>query len=60
MSTSDADPFANPQDTLEFIENIDNKNIITLLNLRNYNHIDYFWADSAIEEIFPKVLDFIN
>ena len=60
MTTSDADPFANPQDTLEFIENIDNKNIVTLLNLTNYNHIDYFWADSAVEEIFPKVLDFIN
>jgi len=60
MTTSDADPFSNPQDTLEFIENINNKNIVTLLNLTNYNHIDYFWADSAIEEVFPKVLDFIN
>ena len=60
MTTSDADPFANPQDTLEFIENIDNKNIVTLLNLTNYNHIDYFWADSAIEEVFPKILEFLK
>ena len=60
MTTSDADPFANPQDTLEFINNIENKNIVQILSLTNYNHIDYFWADSAIEEIFPKVIDFIK
>jgi lysosomal acid lipase/cholesteryl ester hydrolase len=59
MTTSDADPFANPQDTLDFIENIENKNIVNLLNLTNYNHIDYFWADSAITEVFPKVLSFL-
>ena len=60
MTTSDADPFANPQDTLEFINNIENKNIVQILSLTNYNHIDYFWADSAIEEIFPRVIDFIK
>lgn len=59
MTISDADPFANPQDTLDFIDNIENKNIVNVLSLTNYNHIDYFWADSAIEEIFPKVLNFL-
>ena len=59
MTTSDADPFANPQDTLDFINNIENKNIVNILSLTNYNHIDYFWADSAITEIFPKVLTFL-
>ena len=58
MTISDADPFANPQDTLDFIDNIENKNIVNILSLTNYNHIDYFWADSAITEIFPKVLNF--
>ena len=60
MTISDADPFANPQDTLDFIDNIENKNIVEILSLTNYNHIDYFWADSAIEEIFPKVINFIK
>ena len=60
MTTSDSDPFANPQDTLEFVDNIENKNIVEILSLHNYNHIDYFWADSAIEEIFPKVIDFLK
>ena len=60
MTISDSDPFANPQDTLEFVDNIENKNIVEILSLHNYNHIDYFWADSAIEEIFPKVVDFLK
>jgi len=60
MTTSDADPFAYPQDTLDFIDNIENKDIVDIISLTNYNHIDYFWADSAIEEIFPKVLDFLE
>ena len=60
MTISDADPFANPQDTLDFIDNIENKNVVNFLSLTNYNHIDYFWADSAITEIFPKVLNFLG
>ena len=60
MTISDADPFSNPQDTLDFIDNIENKNVVNVLSLTNYNHIDYFWADSAITEIFPKVLNFLG
>ena len=60
MTISDSDPFANPQDTLEFIDNIENKHIVKVLSLINYNHIDYFWADSAVEDVFPTVLDFIK
>ena len=61
ITISDADPFANPQDTLEFIEHINNKEkFVQVLRLTNYNHLDYFWADSAVTEIFPKVLKFLN
>ena len=28
MTISDSDPFANPQDTLDFVDNIENKNIM--------------------------------
>ena len=59
MSISDADPFCNPQDTLDFIENIENKNIVNVLSLTNYNHVDYFWADSAVDDVFPKIFDFL-
>ena len=60
MTISDADPFCNPQDTLDFIENIQNKEVVNILNLTNYNHIDYFWADSAVEDVFPKIMDFLG
>jgi pimeloyl-ACP methyl ester carboxylesterase len=60
MTISDADPFANPQDTLDFVDNIENKNVVNILSLTNYNHIDYFWADSAVQEIFPKVMNFLD
>ena len=60
MTISDADPFCNPKDTLDFIENIQNKEVVNILNLTNYNHIDYFWADSAVEDVFPKIMDFLG
>ena len=60
MTISDSDPFCNPQDTLDFINNIEDKKVVKILSLTGYNHIDYFWADSAVEEIFPKILNFIG
>ena len=60
MTISDSDPFCDPQDTLDFIDIIEDKKVVKILSLTNYNHIDYFWADSAIEEIFPKILNFIE
>ena len=60
MTISDADPFANPQDTLDFVDNIENKKVVNILSLTNYNHIDYFWSDSAVQEIFPKVMNFLD
>ena len=60
MTISDSDPFCNPQDTLDFIDNIEDKKVVKILSLTNYNHIDYFWADSAITEVFPKVLSFLS
>ena len=60
MTISDSDPFCNPQDTLDFIDNIEDKKVVNILRLSNYNHIDYFWADSAVEEVFPNILNFIG
>ena len=60
MTISDADPFANPQDTLDFIDNIENKDIVEILSLQNYHHLDYLWSDSAVEDVFPRVLSFLK
>ena len=60
MTTSDADPFSYPQDVLDFIDIFEDKNIVKILSLSNYNHLDYHWSDSAITEVFPHVLNFLN
>ena len=60
IAVSDSDPFCNPVDTLEFLLKIDDQSVIEILSLKNYNHIDYLWADSAYEDIYPKVLNFLG
>ena len=59
IAVSDADPFCNPEDTLEFLLKINDQSFIEILSLKDYNHIDYLWADSAYEDIYPKVLEFL-
>ena len=60
VTTSDADPFCNPNDTLDFLKNIEDQSVVKVMNLTNYDHIDYLWSDSAYEEVFPKILDFLG
>ena len=59
ISISNADPFCNPVDTLEFLLKIEDQSVIEILSLKDYNHIDYLWADSAYEDIYPRVLSFL-
>lgn len=60
ITVSDSDPFCNPLDTLEFLSKIDDQSVIQILSLKDYNHIDYLWADSAYEELYPKFLNFLG
>ena len=60
VTISDTDPFCNPKDTLDFLENIEDQSVVEVMNLTNYDHIDYLWSDSAYDEIFPKILNFLG
>ena len=60
ITVSDSDPFCNPIDTLEFLLKIDDQSVIEIINLKDYNHIDYLWADSAYEDLYPKFLEFLG
>jgi len=60
ITVSDADPFCNPLDTLEFLLKIDDQSVIQILSIKDYNHIDYLWADSAYDELYPKFLNFLG
>ena len=60
ITVSDSDPFCNAIDTLEFLLKIDDQSVIEIINLKDYNHIDYLWADSAYEDLYPKFLEFLG
>ena len=60
ITLSDSDPFCNPLDTIEFLSNVEDQSNIELLRLVNYDHIDYLWADSSYEELYPQFLDFLD
>jgi pimeloyl-ACP methyl ester carboxylesterase len=60
ITVSDSDPFCNAIDTLEFFLKIDDQSVIEIINLKDYNHIDYLWADSAYEDLYPKFLEFLG
>lgn len=59
VTTSDTDPFAHPQDTLDFVNNADiSGDVFEVLKLHKYNHLDYCWAESAKEDIYEKIIEF--
>lgn len=61
VTTSDTDPFANPQDTLEFVNNADiSGEVFQVLRLHKYNHLDYCWADSSKVDIYDKIVEFFS
>ena len=57
VTISDSDPFCNPNDTLDFLKNIEDQSVVEVMSLTNYDHIDYLWSDSAYDEIYPKILN---
>ena len=60
VTITDSDPFCNPIDTLNFLKNIKDQNVVEIMSLKDYNHIDYLWADSAYEELYPRFLSFLG
>ena len=60
VTVSDSDPFCNPIDTLNFLKNIKDQSVVEVMSLKDYNHIDYLWADSAYEELYPRFLSFLG
>jgi len=60
VTISDTDPFCNPNDTLDFLKKIEDQSIVEVMNLTNYDHIDYLWSDSAYDEIYQKILNFLD
>ena len=60
VTISNADPFCNPKDTIDFVGKMKNKNITEILELKDYNHLDYVWGEDAVNDLFPKIYDFLK
>ena len=61
MFLADKDPFSNPDDVYDFVNNIEKKETyINLEFIENYNHVDFLWSNDAIFDIYPKIMQFLE
>jgi lysosomal acid lipase/cholesteryl ester hydrolase len=59
ITRSDADPFSDVKDTTDFVNLVMDKSLVTVKDLKNYNHLDYLWSRDAVEDIYNEVLHFL-
>jgi lysosomal acid lipase/cholesteryl ester hydrolase/gastric triacylglycerol lipase len=62
ITRSDSDPFSSLEDVnlwLNYAKYDKKKDIINVLDLTNYNHLDYMWSIDAYEDIYKKVIKFV-
>ena len=60
VARTDDDTLSTYQDVTELYEIVENKDIFHLIDLQNYNHADCIMAESAIKDIFEKIINFIK
>ena len=60
IQRSDGDTFSSFDDVTEFYEAIENKSLIKLIDTPNYGHTDDLVADSALDEVYIPVLDYLD
>ena len=60
IARTDDDTFSSYEDVTEFYNTVKDKSYLEILDLKNYGHIDVLAADSAYEDIFIPILNFIN
>ena len=60
IQRSDGDTFSSFDDVTEFYEAIENKSLIKLIVTPNYGHTDDLVADSAVDEVYIPVVDYLD
>lgn len=60
VTRSDDDTFGSYQDVTDFYDAIEDKSVIKLLELTSYGHLDVLFAESAINDIFKPIIEFIK
>ena len=60
IARTDDDTLSSYEDVTEFYNTIEDKSNVELLDLTEYGHVDVLSADSAYEDIFIPILNFLN
>ena len=60
IARTDDDTLSSYEDVTEFYNTIEDKSNVELLDLTKYGHVDVLSADSAYEDIFIPILNFLN
>ena len=60
VTRSDDDTFGSYQDVTDFYDTVEDKSVIKLLELTSYGHLDVLFAESAINDIFKPIIEFIK
>jgi pimeloyl-ACP methyl ester carboxylesterase len=60
ITRTDDDTFSSYQDVTEFYNTVEKKSLIQILDLKNYGHLDVLASDSALEDIFYPIINFLK
>ena len=60
IARTDDDTFSSYEDVTEFYNTVKDKSYLQILDLKNYGHLDVLAADSAYQDIFIPILNFIK
>ncbi len=59
MTTSDADPFSKIEDCQHLFQHL-KPEVIKILDLEKYNHLDYLWSHKSSKELYTQVIQFLK
>ena len=60
IARTDDDTFSSYEDVTEFYMAVEDKSYIQLLDLTNYSHMDVLAAESAYEDVFIPIINFLK
>ena len=63
LTRSDSDPFSALKDVdlwLNYADYERKKDLIQVLNLENYNHLDYLWSKDALGDVYLEIFKFLE
>jgi len=60
IQRSDADSFSTYEDVTNFYDTVEDKSYLLMLDTPNYGHLDELAADSAYEDVYKPIIEFLK